>query len=177
MRVFQDGKWAFQPVDVEAIQGRYDLKIHAASSSANKMLTRKEAIERLQMFSKNPVFNQITLAEDALKAYDITPGQFRKYINPQFTQLLQMYMQIGPELLQAAQQLMQQKALQREQQKVQGEAMSNIRRREQERMIEQQPGVEDNKLFDQVIESVKRKVYKPMAEQAVAKRFAERLVP
>jgi len=176
MRIFEDGKWAFQPVDVEAMQGRYDLKLHVSDSSANKMLTRKEAMERLINFSKNPVFNQITLARDALKSYGITTEQMGDYINPQFTQLLQMYMQIGPELLKVAQQLLQQKALAEEKQKVTGQAQANIRRRETERAIEQQPGIEDNKLFDQAMESVKRKLYKPMAEQAVVSRFAERLV-
>ena len=29
-RVFEDGQWAFQPVDVEALQGEYDLKIHVS---------------------------------------------------------------------------------------------------------------------------------------------------
>lgn len=176
MRIFQDGKWAFQPVDVEAIQGRFDLKIHVSDSTANKMLSRKEAMERMTVFSKNPVFNQITLAEDALKSYDITPGQFPRYIDPQFTQLLLLHKQIGPDLVKFAQQLLQQKELEKEKQQVTSEAQRNIRRRETERAIEQQPGVEDNKLFDQVMESAKRKLYKPMAETAVASRFAERLV-
>ncbi len=175
MRVFENGQWAFQPVDVEAIQGRFDLKIHVSDSSANKMLTRKEAMERLTVFAKNPVFNQITLAKDALKAYDITEGQMQQYINPQFTQLLMAFQQIGPDLLKVAEQLMQQKGLEKEKDQVTKEAEKNIRRRETERAIEQRPGVEDNKLFDQAMESVKRKLYKPMAEQAVVSRFADRL--
>ena len=176
MRIWENGQWMFEPVDVEAIQGRFDLKIHVSDSSANKMLTRKEAMERLTVFSKNPVFNQIKLAEDALKSYDVTAGQMKDYINPQFTQLLMMFQQIGPELIQVAQQLMRKKALEEEKNQVTNEAHRNIRRRETERAIEQQPGVEDNKLFDQAMESVKRKLYKPMAEQAVVARFADRLV-
>lgn len=150
-------QFAFQPIDVLSLQGRWDFKIQVSNSSANKMLNRKEAMERYQTLGGNPLANPQKLLEDALRAYDIkSTGE---YIKPEINQLLQALQQV-PGLAQALPQMIQQFAQQQEQQKqqqdIQQQAQSNIQRQGIERQMEQPQ--EGEKLVDQAQESIKRRL-------------------
>jgi hypothetical protein len=162
MRIFKHNKWVFLPMDLAALNGDYDLSIELSDSSANKMLARREAVERYQMFAQNPVVDPLRVAEDMLRAYEVR--DVGAYLNPGAAMMVQA-LEENPELPKIVQQYLQQKAQQQEMAEVQEQAMKNIRRREAQDRVEDETGFEDRKLRDQIVESVKKEMMRPGVER------------
>lgn len=158
-RVFENNKWTFQPLDALAIQGNYDFRVHVANSSSNKMLNRRERVELMNMMAKNPTINLMTLTEDVLKAYDAKP--IRDYIKPEFPMMLGA-LEAAPELPKVIEQYMQQKQQQDQTKEYQQQAVANLERQSIQREAEKP--VEDEKLHDQAVESIKRTLIKDKLE-------------
>ncbi len=152
-RIFQDNKWVFEPVDVMALQGRYDVQIQVSNASANKAINRQEKGELYSMSLQNPMVNPEEPLRDVLKSYGIKDVD--KWIKPEVAAILSALQQ-APELPQVIQQYLQQKQQQERQQQIAGEAQANIERQDIERQVE--APVEERKLVDQAQESIKRKV-------------------
>jgi hypothetical protein len=164
MRLFEGNEWVFKPVDVQAIQGRYDIAIDVSDSSANTMTNRNEKLALQNMYKGVPHINQIQLTEDVFKAFGIRDTA--KVINPAFGMLSQALQQ-APELAQQIQQMvgqhMQQKAQQQKDGQIRQQAQDNIHRQELEREVE--APFENRKIVDQANESYKRKVMGQVVEQ------------
>ncbi len=165
-RIRKDNEWTFQPVDVVALQGEYDVDIEVSSASANKMLHRKEQVELTQILSGNPAVNPVELAERILKAYDIRETE--DLLNPAY-QLVIAALQQAPEVAELIQKYMQQKQEQQKQAEVEQQAKDNIQREEIQRRVEQESGYENSKLIDQVTEGTKRKILTPIIEESAAR--------
>ena len=166
-RIFENNQWVFRPLDVMSIQGQYDIKIDVSDSSANKMLSRKEAVEKHQMLLGNPVVNTQKTTEDLLRAYGHKDTS--EHIRPEFAFVMQAVLQ-NPEIVQMLQQYMEQKAQQAREQQIAGEAQANVRRQEIEREVEAPS--EAGKLVDQVTESSKRKILQPAIEANLRKQLS-----
>lgn len=165
-RVFENDEWVFQPLDVQAIQGRYDIRISVSNSSSNKMLNRKEAHEKLTTLGDHPIINPEPLVSDFLKSYGHKDTQ--AYIRPEMMAVIQAVAQ-DPSVAQVVQQYMQQKQQQMMEQQIAQEAQANVRRQEIERQVE--APMEQNKLVDQVSESVQRQMIKPAVEQQMVQQL------
>ena len=156
IRLFKDNKWVFKPVDVHAIQGRYDIRIDVSDASANSMTNRNDALALTQSTKDQPFVNQIQNAEDLFKAFGKKTTE--KYINLQFAMIMQALTQ-APELqeplMQMIQQFMQKKAEEDRRNEIKTQAMSNIERQAIERDVE--APFENRKIVDQANESFKRK--------------------
>ena len=169
-RIFENNQWVFRPLDVLSIQGNYDIKIDVSDSSANKMLSRKEAVEQHSILKGNPIVNLQQTTEDVLKAYGKKSTE--KYIKPEFPFVLQTVME-NPEVVKMLQQYVQQKAQQARETQIAAEAQSNIRRQEIEREVEAPR--EAGKLVDQVTEAGKRKILAPAIEANLRQQLASPL--
>ena len=117
------------------------------------MLNRRERVELMNMLAKNPTINLMTLTEDVLKSYDAKP--IRDYIKPEFRNILEALDQ-APELPKVIDQYMQQKSQQNQTAEYQQQAVANLERQSIQREAEKP--VEDEKILDQVNESIKRKL-------------------
>ena len=169
-RIFDESQnaYVFQPFDLQAIQGQYDITINVSNSSGNKMLSRQEKTELLNMFGQDPMINPIEIRKDVLDSYDVKNKN--EYINQDASNMVQAVI-ANPELPQVVQQYLQQKAQQQQQQEIANQAQANIQRQSIERDVEKQaPQFEQTKLFDQVEESAKRKLITPSVENMVGAR-------
>lgn len=161
MRVFENNAYVFQPFDLQAIQGQYDVSINVANASANKALNRAEKMELYKILGNSPVGNLPKATAELLKTYDLK--DIDKWIKPEVTAMLQA-MEQASELPQVVAQYMQQREQAQRQQQIADEAKANIERQSIERKIERP--VEDQKIFDQTRESAKRQLFKPAGEKA-----------
>jgi len=160
MRIFDGNQWLFQPVDIAAIQGQYDIEIEVANNQANTMLNRQQAIERYQLLAANPLVNQVKMLGDILASYDLK--EIPAYVKPEINQVLQLAAQLGPQAAQILMQALQQKQQQMNQQKLETQARDNVQRSMIQRGIEEP--VELMKTADQVSEQAQRKAMQPMAD-------------
>lgn len=166
-RIADGDNITFEPFDLQAIQGQYDIKIRVSSNSGNKMLKRQERSELYDRLGGNPIVDQQKLVVDILDSYDVKDGS--AYINPQLNELVQLFLQ-DPSVLGAAQQHMQQQAEAARQQELQQQAQANIERQMVQRQAE--APLENDKIVDQVTESTKRR----MAAPAIGQRVAEQMM-
>jgi hypothetical protein len=197
-RIWENNQWIFKPFDMAAIQGKYDYSIEISDATANPVVARQEAIQLFQMLGQAPVVELPKLVEGLLKSFDVK--NYEEYIAPLFGQLMKALKEI-PGLSQALPQMIQQFAKQQEQQKKQQEmiqsvtesekrrqmkqqlqdrnapqdmerqAAKNIMRQDAQRKAETRAGTENRKIVDQVTESTKREIFKPLIEQAAIKRL------
>ena len=163
MRVFEGNQWLFKDIDVQAIQGKYDISIDVSDASANTMTNRNEKLALMNTLGSAPFMNPVQLAEDVLKAFGIKDTE--KRISPAFSMLSQALQQ-APELAQQIQQMvtqhMQAKQAQEQEQQIRGQAQANIKRQAIEREVE--APYENQKLVDQSNESYKRKIIGQVVE-------------
>ncbi len=164
MRIFHDNQWIFKTVDVEALQGEYDIRIKVSDSGSNKMLARREAAERYQLFQANPNVDPIAITRDLIAAYGIYEPD--KYINPNSAVMVKLLKQ-NPELIQVAQKYLQGKQEQQKAKLLADQARQNVTRTQFYRTAEKNSGTEDQKLQDQVVESAKKKLIRPVIERAM----------
>jgi predicted nucleic acid-binding protein len=152
-RIFseEENRWLFEPLDVLAIQGRYDINVYVSNASANKAIARRDAGELYQMAMQNPIVNPVKAVGELLKSYERKDAA--EWIKPEVQQVLQALMQ-APELPQVIQQYMQQKQQQAADQETAREAQDNVRRQQIEREVERP--IEDQKIVDQAQENIKR---------------------
>jgi len=164
IRLFKDNKWLFKPVNIQAIQGRYDLKIDVSDASANSMTNRNDAAALLNMTKDLPWVNQIENTQDLYKAFG--KKAVDRYINTEFAMIMQALATV-PELkqpvMQIIQQGMQQKEAQDRQAEVRAQAENNIERQQIEREVEAPH--ENKKIVDQANESFKRKTIGKVVEK------------
>ena len=164
IRIFKDNKWIFKPVDIGALQGEYDIRIMVSDSGSNRMLARREAVERYQMLAANPQVDPVMVTKDLLASYGIRDPE--KYINPAAAMLTKTLHQ-HPEIMQVVQKHLQEKQAQAEIQKLQEQAQQNVRRTQYYRQAEKASGNEDQKIQDQIVESAKKKLMRPAIETAM----------
>ena len=169
--IFENSEWGQEKLDVMRIQGQYDIKLTISDAQANKMLKRKEAVERMKLMAGNPIIDLKKTTLDLLGAYELQDAD--QYIKPEVTMLLQALEQAPQEVMQAVQQALEKKQQEMRVRQIAGEAGANVQRQEIERQVEQP--TEGNKLVDQVAESAKRKMITPTIERAVAGDMAAQL--
>lgn len=164
LRIFRSNEWVFLPVDLQALSGQYDLRIELSDSSSNRMIARREAVERYQMFAQNPVINPVQVAEDMLRAYDVKDTS--NYIDPGAAAVVAALKE-HPEIPQVMRQYLAQKEQQRQMAEIRDQAVRNIQRREEQDRAEDETGYEDRKLWDQLEESVKKEMMRPHVERSM----------
>lgn len=167
-RIFENDEWAFEDIDVMALQGRFDVLVSVSQASANKMLHRKESVELYGLLRENPLMEMVKVTERLLKAYGI--DEPKDLIQPQFRLVAQAVAE-APELAELAKQIIQRKAQENRDHEIEAQAKDNMRRQDIEREVERP--VELKKLFDQVKEAGKRKMISPLAQRAGAAELAQ----
>jgi hypothetical protein len=163
MRLFKNNKWLYQPINVQALQGRYDITIDVSDSSANTMTNRREKMGLYQQFKGAPMVNQLQLVTDVYQAFGIKDVE--KRINPvwgMITQALVKEPELQKVLPQFIQKFVQQKQAADRQKQIAGEAKSNIERQAIQREVERP--YENRKMVDQANENYKRGVVKKVIE-------------
>ena len=154
IRINEGSGYTFKDVDIQAIQGAYDLLVQVSDASANTMTNRNEKLTLKQVFANSPDIDQGALDGDVLKAFGMK--QTDKYVKPGFAMVTQA-LQTDPEgVQQAIQEHMQQFMQQQEEQKIRGQAEDNIQRQAIEREVEAPH--ENQKIVDQANEGFKRKM-------------------
>jgi hypothetical protein len=163
MRLFKNNEWLFKPINVSALQGRFDIAIDVSDASANTMTNRNEKLALYKMLRQDPSIDPVQLVEDLLHAFGIRSTE--KRINPAFATLSQALRQ-APELAkpigQFLQQHLQQKQVQERKQEIRQQAEANIERQAIEREVEAPH--ENRKIVDQANESYKRKIVGQVVE-------------
>lgn len=159
-RISEDGGWTFEDVDVQSIQGRFDLTVSVSDASANTMTNRNETLTLSQVTAGSPVVNQVENMKDLYKAFGHKDAD--KYISPAFNIAMQAVSADPQGVTQVIQQHMQEFMQQQEEQKIRGQAEDNITRQAIEREVEAPH--ENNKMVDQANESFKRGKAKEMIE-------------
>jgi hypothetical protein len=163
MRLFKNNKWLYQPINVQALQGRYDITIDVSDSSANTMTNRREKMGLYQQFKGAPMVNQLQLVTDVYQAFGIKDVE--KRINPvwgMITQALIKEPELQKVLPQFIQKFVQQKQAADRQKQIANEAKSNIERQAIQRDVERP--YENRKMVDQANENYKRGVVKKVIE-------------
>lgn len=164
-RIFENNEYIFQPFDMKAIQGEYDITVRVSDASANKMLNRQEKVELFKAQAANPIINIEKLTSDFLESYGIR--NMDDYIKPEVSALIKALNSFGSEVVQVVQQFAQQKQAQMQKEQIARQAKANIERQAIEREVEAPH--EPRKLVDQVKESARRKLITPLVETEVAK--------
>lgn len=163
MRLFENNEWLFKPINVSALQGRFDIAIDVSDASANTMTNRNEKLALNNLLRQDPAINHVQLTKDLLQAFGIRSSE--KYISPAFGTLstaLQQAPELAQQIAKMVQQHMQQKQEQERKQEIAGQAKANIERREIERDVE--APYENKKIVDQANESYKRKIVGQVVE-------------
>lgn len=163
IRLFQNNKWLFKPVNIQALEGRYDIAIDISDASSNTMTNRNEKLALNKLLAANPAVNTVQLTQDLLQAFGIRSTE--KYINPAFGTLsaaLQEFPELANQIAQFVQQYAQKKQAETRRQEIAGQAEANIERQAIEREVE--APYENQKLVDQANESYKRKIVGQIVE-------------
>ncbi len=155
MNLFEGNQWLFQAVDIEALQGGFDIKVKISDKSNNDHINKQNKVAMLQLLSKLPGMNIRKLVEQVLEADG--KKDIDEFFMPQFN-LLQQALQVGgDELVQLLQQFLQQKEQQGKEEKIAQQAKDNNLRQHIERQHEDE-SLENAKLVDRGKEKVKRQV-------------------
>lgn len=164
IRIFKGNEWVFKPVNIQAIQGRYDLRIDVSDASSNSMTNRNDAMALMNITKELPWINQIENTQDLYKAFG--KKDVEKYVNQEFAMIMQALTAV-PELKQSVMEIVQQGMQQKEtmdrQNQIRSQAENNIERQQIEREVEAPH--ENKKIVDQANESFKRKTIGKVVEQ------------
>jgi len=164
IRIFKGNEWVFKPVNVQALQGRYDLRVDVSDASSNSMTNRNDAITLMNITKGMPWINQVENTQDLYRAFG--KKDVDKYVSQEFAMIMQALTAV-PELkqqvMQIVQQGMQQKEAQDRQSQVRLQAENNIERQQIEREVE--APYENKKIVDRANEGFKRKMIGRVVEQ------------